>query len=177
MSYKDIQPGKYKAHALGGVWTQVGKNATPCVSVNFEFESSPGVKEKIAHQMYLTQTVLKDGSTVMEKTMDTLIGTLGYNESKPLIQDSHGNPVFDYTFLADKEVEIVIELEPDQENPHKMYPRVRWVNEPNQSRFVGFPVEKVLGNINLKSAAAAARARMGTAQPAPQKPNQDDIPF
>ncbi len=117
MSYKDIQPGKYRARALGGVWTNVGKNATPCVSVNFEFESSPGVKEKISHQLFLTQTVLKDGGTVMEKTMDTLIGTLGYNEAKPLIKDFHGNPVFDHTFLADKEVEIVIELEADRDDP------------------------------------------------------------
>ena len=175
----DIKAGNYRAKAIGGVWTNVGAKGTPCVAVNFEFESAPGSKSILTHRMFLTQTPLKDGSLVIEHTMDTLIGTLGYLEDKDLLKDSNGNLSFDQTFLSDKEVEIVVELEADQNDPKKMYPRVRWVNELSGNRLAGLPIEKVLGNANLKALAAAARARMGISAPAPKSTKTDemDIPF
>jgi hypothetical protein len=179
MGMKDITAGKYVAKAMEGAFGKIGANATPCVGVRFEFERAPGIKENIWHVMYLTDKAI-------EYTMDTLAGTLGYNENKDLIKKPDGNMMFDRSFLTDKEVEIVIEMEPDHKDPNKIYPRIKWVNElGGGSRFAGLSVTEVFGSINLKAAAAAARARKGqpkaapvadTRQAAPQA-TEEDIPF
>lgn len=186
MSLKDVKPGSYKAKAVGGGWGKIGEKQTPFVGVNFEFQPEPGRKEQINALLYLTNTELKNGQTVSQKTFETL-AKLGYNEDKPLTQDSQGNPVFTKDHLADKEMEIVIEIEPDQSTPPKMYHRVKWINEIGGSQVAGLPVQQVLGNLNLKAEMAAARARLGAPKPssvtqsAPAQQQkfatESDIPF
>lgn len=161
MSLKDVQPGTYRARAMEGVWCKVGKNNTPAVGVRFKLAES---KESIWHVLYMTQTMLQSGHTVMEKSMDTLVGILGYNEDKALAKDAQGNLGFDSSYLSDKEVNLVLENETFEGKTHL---RVKWINELGGNRLVGIPVEQVLGNVNLKAAAAAARARMGAKAPMP----------
>ncbi len=170
-----IKPGKYKAKATSGAWANVGEKGTPGVGVKFEFDCD-GVKSHLWHVLYLTNTLLKDGSTVAEKTFE-MLAKLGYDESIPLAQDAQGNPIFDGRHLADKEMEIVVE---NEEYEGKTRAKIKWVNELGGGQLAGLPVEKVLGNVNLKSAMAAARARMGIQAPVAkvsQGPVNSDIPF
>lgn len=180
MSLKDVKPGSYRAKAVQGAWGESPEKKTPLVGVQFEFQCE-GRMETIWHTMYLTQTQLKDGSTVAQKTFETL-AKLGYDESKDLIKDEKGNPWFNKQHLADKEVEIVIEIEKGDDG--KSYHKVRWVNELGGARVAGLPVAQVLGNMNLKSEMAAARARLGTSAPKPKTEakqqssfTEADIPF
>lgn len=175
MALKDVLPGTYRAKAVNGVWTNVGQKQTPAVGVTFEF-SHDGKMETIQHVMYLTQTALQDGSTVSEKTFDTL-AVLGYNETIAL-----ENGIITKAHLADKEVEIVIDYEIDRNDPTKRYTKVKWVNELGGSRLAGMPVQQVLGNMNLRSEMAAARARKGqkATQSQPQQvtmPLNGNVPF
>jgi hypothetical protein len=165
MSLKDVEPGKYRARAVKGAWSKVGDKKTPAVGVLYQFEREPGQVEEIWHVMYLTTTMCGNGFTVQENTFNTLIGTLGYDESVDLYIDDNGNPFFGPAHLADKEVEIVIEMEADRNDPTKSYHRVRWVNELGGSRLAGLSVDEVMGNTSIKAAAAAARARLGVKKP------------
>lgn len=175
MALKDVQPGSYTARAVGGAWEKSAKKGTPGFTVGFEFDTPTG-KERIRHTMYMSDTKLKDGSTVTERMMDTLFGTLGFDESRPPLQLPSGEPYFDETYFAKKEVSIVIEDEIDQADPMKVYKKVKWINELG-SQMAGLTVSEALGNFDLKSHAAAARARMGVKRTAPAPVQQDKIPF
>lgn len=175
MALKDIKPGKYKARAVEGAWSHVGPKETPAVGIHFEFMHESKM-ESIWHIMYLTQTALKDGSTVASKTFNTL-AMLGYDETQPLVNDEDGNPRFYSQHLADKEVEIVIEHEPNPKDPTKHYTKVRWVNELGGNQMAGKSVQSVLGNTSLQAEMAAARARVGAKKPQSEQPHNKDIPF
>lgn|SRR5574343_1295156 len=167
MSIKDVKPGNYRARAVGGQWVEAEGAKKAYVEVGFEFEND-GKKEHINHKMYLSESTI-------EKTMDTLIVTLGYDESKTLLEDGKMK-WFDKTFLADKEVEIVLEHE---EYEKKTYTKVKWVNELGGAKKAGSGIQQALGNANLKELAAAARARMG-AKKAPASASTtdgEDVPF
>jgi hypothetical protein len=160
MSLKDVVPGKYVAKAIRGGWGKSKEKQTPCVAVEFEFDGG----ELIWWTGYLTEKTV-------HRTFETL-ARLGYKEVD-LIPDEKGNPCFTREkHLADKEVEIVIEIE---ENDGKSYHRVQWINDLGGSSRVGLPVSQVLGSINLKAELAAARARLGIVNVPVKK--QDDLPF
>lgn len=152
-----MKPGKYRAKALEGTFTESEQKKTPMVAVRFELIET---KETIWHMMYLTEKT-------KERTFDTLYGTLGMNDA-PLIQRDNGE-WFDQTHLADKEVELVLE---EEEYEGKKRIRVQWVNEIGGGmKFAGVPVTKVLGGMDLRAEAAAARARKGVSA------SEDQIPF
>lgn len=165
MSLKDVKPGKYRAKAVEGQFSTVGSKETPAVGVRFEFMNDSKL-ESIWHVMYLTNTELKDGSTVFQKTFEVLT-KLGFNDEKDVLSDGK----FDQSYLSDKEMEIVIVLE---EKDGKTYHSVQWVNELGGSRLSSVPIQKVLGNLNLKAEMAAARARLGIISTVK---STEDVPF
>lgn len=166
MSLKEVQPGKYRAKAVEGVWCKVGDKQTPAVSVRFEFENN-GKKETIWHVMYLTTTMCGNDLTVAENTFNNL-ARLGYNETAPMVQRADGNPGMGPQHFADKEVELVIDIE-------EKYHKVRYINELGGTQYAGMAPQQVLGNVDVRSAMAAARARLSVKTP--QVPVASGSPF
>jgi hypothetical protein len=180
---KDVKPGKYVGKALDGVFNTSADGSNPRIEVRFEF-SVGDKKEKIIHKMFLGDKTGKDGLTQTERAFNTLYGRLGLDENKPFIRLSDGSDYFDHTMLADKQVELVIEDQTDKDGKLSMdkdghpYKRIAWVNELGGGQLTGMPVAKVLGNVDLKAAAAAARARMGSKKAAPAAAvAEEEIPY
>lgn len=163
-----LTPGKYKAKAVEGAFGKVGKNETSAVGIKFLVDGG----EEIWHTMYLTNTKTSNGLTVFEHTMNTLVVTLGFNENKDLLKRTDGSVYFDKSFLADKEVSLTLE---EETYDGKTRVKIRWVNELGGGNMAGVSVQSVLGNISLKEAAMAARARMGTKTQA--SVHQEEAPF
>jgi hypothetical protein len=168
MKLEEIPNGNYNARAVGGMFDLIGPNKTPAVVIGFEFKVGE-LPQKIRHTMWLTVKQLEDGSTVAEKTFDTL-ARLGFDNVKPLLTLQDGRQWFDKTYLADKEVEIVIEQGEYNGQPQT---RVKWVNEIGGAQLGGLPVHQVLPGVNVAAMMAAAKARMGVKKPPPEKFNSN----
>jgi hypothetical protein len=174
MSLKDVKPGQYIAKAIDGVFNNNKEGTAPRIEVRFEFEHGPDnakVKDKIIKKMFLGEKPGKDGLTMTERAFNTLYGILGLDESKPFIRLTDGSDYFDEKMLANKQVQITIELQTDKhgavvnDKNGDPYREVSWVNELGGGQLSGVSVQQVVGNIDLKAAAAAARARMGAKKP------------
>lgn len=161
----NIEPGRYIAKPIGGTWEQVGDNMTPAVKIKFAIIPA---RQEITHTLWLSEKA-------HERTFDTLINVLEYNENKDLLHEASG-PYFDHTFFPEgKEVELVIE---NRDRKGKLYPEVKWVNVIGGSRMsAGMPIQQVIGGINIKAAAAAARARAGIKKPDPVPTTPETTPF
>ncbi len=163
MSLKAIAPGYYEATIVGGCFDKVGQKRTPAVQLEFRFKVGEE-EHKIWHTLFLT-----DAAT--ERSMDTLVGVMGFNEAKPLMVDFEGNNYFDDTFFASPKVQLNIVHETYE---GKQYTKVKYINSLSSKKITGLRVEEVAG-MNIKALAQAARARLGLQ--AATTTNTEDLPF
>ncbi len=112
MSYVSHSAGKFPARALGGELRE-GKKA-PYVAV--EFKTHEG---SVWRNFSLSETLLKSGKTVAEYSIADLI-RCGWD----------GRDLGELRGLGTKEVELVIEHEPDDSG--EMRANVRWINTPGE---------------------------------------------
>jgi hypothetical protein len=160
-----VPAGTHLAKAIGGKFGKA-KTGTDGVSVRFKLKDSD-------------QTIHWVGwlsPKAAERTMDTL-AMLGFNEDAPLVDEGYTPAHF-----ADKEVEVVIEHEPNEDGT-KTYAKVKWVNEVGGNKFNGLASTGTMPK-DLKAQLAAARARLGKSKPGPAVPEapstpvgEDEIPF
>lgn len=157
MSYLDIKPGKYITKATRGGF---GKSGTGTAYVAIEF---PIEQETIFWYGYLSPAAAP-------RTFETL-ATLGFREDLD-VKDGQFGP----EHLEDKQVEIVIELQPNPNKDNRLEPKVKWINNLGGGKFANSSVQEIFGSQNsLKSAMVAARARLKI--PTPANKVEDDLPF
>lgn len=144
MSWKDIAPGKYLAKAVRARFDQSSQKGTVFIEVEFVLNESG---DNLRWRGFLTEKTI-------ERTMETM-ALLDWNN------DENFGPG---SVNVNKDVQLVVELEPDQADPTKEYPRVRWVNDLSGSKFTGMEpaaLKEKLGGVNLKAEMQAARQRLG----------------
>jgi len=93
-----------------------------------------------------------------ERTLQSL-ATMGFDETLPTVIID-GLASYTANHFSEKSFELVVENEPDIKDATKFWPRVKWVNLPNQSKFKGAPIKGALP-ADFKSQMAAARAKLG----------------
>lgn len=102
-----IQPGRHTVTVTAAEVGESKKKSTP--GVFFEFRNEEG--ETIDGSLWLTESCL-------ERTINTLREAFGFND--------------DFTTLSDqcvgKECSITVEMEADQNDATKEWPRVKWIN-------------------------------------------------
>lgn len=110
--------GKYsaKVNDWGVKETKAGK---PYVQVWFDVEGNGSVK----WDGFMTEKTI-------EKTLKTL-AMLGLKGPLETLADGQLGGALDRTI----EVEIDVELKPDQKDPNKKWPQVKWVNIPRAAKF------------------------------------------
>lgn len=165
MSWKDIKPGKHIAKATRARFDQSSQKGTVFIEVEFELNET---KENLRWRGFLTEKTI-------EKTMEVM-ALLDWNN------DENFGPG---SINTAKDVQLVVELEPDANDPTKEYPRVRWVNDLSGGKFTGMEpaaLKEKLGGVNLKAEMAAARQRLGLKAKEPVKnhapgASDENVPF
>ena len=109
-----------------------------------------------------------------ERTLQSL-ATMGFDESLPTVIID-GLPSYTANHFSEKTFELVIENEPDIKDPTKMWPRVKWVNLPNQSKFKNPPIKGAL-HADFKAQMAAARAKLGIKKSQMKTATEESFPF
>ena len=162
------QGGTYIAKAIGGSFGNSSQKGTPGVAITFQVKDST---DRVTWIGWMSEKTI-------ERTMDT-VAMLGFREDLD-VKDNKFGP----EHLADKEVEIVVEMEPSQKDPMKSYPKVAWVNELGGAKFGGLSSTGNAVPKNLKAMLAAARARTGQKAPTSTAPMMQesitadgDLPF
>jgi len=146
-----IEIGTYKGHAthcqLG--YTNAGNEQ---VAVRFKLESGHMLTWKGYFSEKTTDTTLRALRSCGWQGTD--IGEVDGDDGKILCND----------------VELVVEHEPDREDPSKMWPRIRWVNS------VGNPHLELKKRMDQGQRAAFAQRLMGTVLAQQQSSKQDAPP-
>jgi hypothetical protein len=109
-----IEAGTYKARATKVLLSQVGANKTPAIQVEFRLENG--------------NTIRWDGWLTTDKAQERTIESLEYcgwtgDDLSVFARDNAPLQGLDAN-----DVELVIEMEPSQDDATKLYPRVKWVN-------------------------------------------------
>lgn len=163
-----IQAGTYTAKAVGGRFGNSGQKGTPGIAITFKIKDSTDV---ITWVGWLSEKSV-------ERTMDTL-AMLGFREDLDVKNNEFGPE-----HLADKEVSIVVAMEPGYKDATKSFPKVQWINELGGAKYGGLSSTGNAVPPGLKGMLAAARARNGLKQPsqAPVMQQQTltaegDLPF
>lgn len=159
MGYKDITEGSYSASVMGGrvVNSKSGKTA-----IEIAFSMDVGA-EKV--------TMLWQGwlsPDAIERTMKTLVTTLGYNGSTAVDED--GRLTDPNAFDSTRRVQLVIEMEsyPNADGVETIRPRIKWVNAVSKSPFVGLKPESVKAELGALGFQAAFLAAKGNTKASPK---------
>lgn len=154
-----VQPGNHKATINTAQVKIIGEKKSQAFAISFDTEDG-GTIEWLG---WMTEKAY-------ERTLDKL-AELQFDEAKAPLIDSNGEAYFKAQHFGVKEVELVVEMEPDYKDPKKEWPRVKWINLPGGTRKASATVTKLPSD--FKSQMAAARARTGAAAPK----STDEIPF
>lgn len=128
-----LTAGTYKARATSALLAQVGAKKTPAMQVVFQIET-----EGPHHG----ETIRWDGWLTTDKSQERTIESLqhcGWTGDDLSTFAKEGAPL---QGLDLNDVEIVVIMEPSQDDPTKSYPRVNWVNKPGGGR--GLNVENAM---------------------------------
>lgn len=158
--------GVYKATA-----TEVGlfhsqKRGTPCVGVMFQVMEGEYAGHKVKWEGWLT-----------EKTQERTIESLQHCgwQGDDLAELARAN----IPIALPTPVELVVEMEPDQKDPEKEWPKVQWVNKIGVGpKFSGEAMDAVQAaefGKRFRGLAHALRAKNGA--PPVTKTKDDEIPF
>lgn len=154
-----VTPGTHRATINTAQVKVIGEKKSQAFEILFDTDEG-----SIAWLGYMTEKAY-------ERTLNKL-AELQFDETKPPLMDAQGEPYFKASHFGVKEVELVVEMEPDYKDPKKEWPRIKWINLPSGASKAGATVSKL--PVDFKAQMAAARARTGVA--APTK-SSDEIPF
>ena len=101
-----IEAGRYKATVLAATVSE-SSNKTPGVFIDFQIDEGGTIRGNL----WLSDKAYG-------RSLETLRKVFGFNNDFPTIQGQ----------LEGKSCSIVIEMEPDQKDPDKQWPRVKWIN-------------------------------------------------
>lgn len=193
MGYQDIKPGRYKAKAKAGQFTESAEKKTPCVAILCEIDMEHGT-EQMWWQGWLSLKESKDGKTSLERTFEALT-VIGYDEEKGHLPDGS----IPESHFFGNEFDVTIENEP-YESPagsgnFKDSMKIKWINKPGSQKFAALQpqeVQNVLAGIDVRKAMMAARGATGNKRPTatgaapkappaqpgpPPVPEGEEIPF
>ncbi len=162
MGYKDIVAGDHLAKPLGARAISSSKG-TPGIEVRFQLQTG----DTINWVGWLTPNA-------MERTMETLVGVLGFNGDDAVDEQSRFKPS---SLNLEKEVKLVVEMET---RDGKTYPKVSWVNSVDS--VMGFKsiepksVKGTLAQLGFKAAFITTKQKLGLTAPAPEM-EDDSVPF
>jgi len=158
-----IPNGTYQATIAKAFVAGIGNNNTQAFVIEFFI---PDLGQSIAWNGWMTEKAY-------ERTLEQL-AKLGFDETKPQVNVA-GFPSYAPTHFEIKTVELVIEAEPDLKDPTKSWPRVKWINLPQQEKFKNPPVKGALP-ADFKAQLAGARAKLGIKK-SPVKTTATEEPF
>lgn len=168
-----ISNGTYRASIERAYVTKIGAKQTDSFNIDFRLKEMPS---SITWNGWMSEKAY-------ERTLETL-ARLGFDESTPPESLPDGSTQYTAAHFSEKEVELVIEQEPDLKDPNRMWPRIKWVNIPSETKFTSAPIKGALPT-DFKSQLAGARAKLGikkspspsASQPKSKEPKIDEIPF
>ena len=180
MGLMDIKAGNKTAKVTGGRFIQA-RTGTVGIEVVFRFEED-GAEERLSWIGWLSQNAI-------DRTMETLTDVLGFNGNDevygpaevardPSLRGVLKDPA---AFNKEKVVELVVELERNPNND-KLYPRVKWVNDPgSRGAFQAMDqdvIKTTLKSVGFKAAFMAHQKGKanGTGAPKQQEQSQGSLP-
>lgn len=158
-----IQPGHHKANVLSARVGESSEKKTPGVFIDFQLEEGGTIRSTI----WLSERAY-------ERSLNTLREVFAFNDDFATVNEQ----------LEGRACSVVIELEEDQKEAGKFWPRVKWINAAGAGPKAVAPVENaLLARLTNKAkgiarpADAPAPQAKATPRPAPAPIADEDVPF
>ena len=140
-----IQPGRHKATVLTAAVGESSQNKTPGVFIDFQLEEGGTIRGTL----WLSEKAY-------ERSLNTLREVFAFNDDFATIQEQ----------LEGRACSVVIELEEDQKEAGKWWPRVKWINAANAGPKPVAPVDNsLLARLSRQAKAVARPAEAPAPQP------------
>ena len=156
-----ITPGRHQATVVSAQIGESTEKRTPGVFIDFRLENSADIRGTL----WLSDRAY-------ERSLNTLREVFAFNDDFLTIHDQ----------LEGRPCSVVIEFEPDQKDPAKSWPRVKWINPAGGGAREIAPVEtSLLGRLTQQARGFARPADAPKPQPKvapkPAQIESDEVPF